>query len=1697
MLSQNYLRLFLAALFTLEVVAFAQISESNGVVRIEAEAFTSSTVRSISGINYSWSTYAATPGFSGVGYIEAMPSDPNSVTTVTTSWETISPQVNYSVSFSSPGTYYVWIRGYAGDGASAGVYVGLNGTSPANTRIDIQQFNSWAWANTAAGSGTPVSINIPSAGSYTLNLWMRDAWIDIDRILLTRNPNFSAAPDVNFWRNQNIYQIITDRFFNGDTANDVAGLPNFNASNGGQAHGGDFKGIERKLDYIQALGATAIWISPVLKNANGDYHGYAATDFYAVNPRMGTLADLQSLTREAQKRGILVICDVVVNHTSTWVDSGDTGWPNFVYPPSGYNLRYNSGGQQYAAPFDNASLQTQFGNTNLNNIFHNNGTTQNWGDATQVELGELLSLDDLKTETPYVRKKMREIWAYWIQTVGFDAYRIDTVKHVEMGFWDDWSPAIRAAAQGADKPNFFQFGEVFDGADSKCGSYTGTKTSGIYKMESVLDYPLYYQVGSVFATATGATGAIEARYNNLTAANYDSTALDSLVLNLDNHDNPRFLAATGSTTARLDMALVFMYTTRGIPALYYGTEQDFNGGSDPNNREDMFDGAFEQGPSLGDNFNMTHPRFRLVAKLNNFRRLYPALRSGSHQMLWANFSAPGLLAYARRIGSTEEVYVVMNTATTAQTIGARPTIHPAGTVLVNLFSPTETVTVLAGTDGIPSMSIPPSSYKAFVSQAQYQSRFLQPVVSSLAPGHDSTGVSVASTLAVTFSQAMNISSVQSAFSTTPATTGSYAWTSGNTVMTYTPSSNMAGNTLYAVRIESTATDANGLGIQGAFESRFTTGATSSLAKPSINSASASNIAETAATLNATVTANGVATAVSFEYGTTSSLGSTTSSQSIGGGSSPVSVSANLTGLLANTTYYYRAVATNTQGTTTGNTLSFTTATALPLVSTTPATFVGTSGANINGDVNPNGLASSVYFEWGDRSDLLSSSSTPQAIGSGTNLLSNFWRLEGLSPDSTYFFRIVTLNVISGVTNKTYGSTLSFKTLPVKPTVTTLGVTNVLTNAATLQGAVNPNGSPTSFYFEYGSTPAYGSSTVAQDAGSGSNVISLSAAVTGLTSGQAYYYRAVASNSFGVSYGTDQSFYTGNPPPSSTTLPPGSLTTTSAQLRGSVNPNNSYASSWFEWGTSTSYGSTTRAIATDSMEGYTGFNLATGSISGGTGFGNFTRYSVSGGGTFLANNSANQTIDGAKSLGAWAGSGTGVSFRRQISSAQQFGTMVVSARFNVDNTKGFCGFNLKSAAGSGSGGFGVGELVSFGISPVGGNNGILVTDVSGQRVLDLGMDVRNAVIDFQVDFDALNRRYVVGAKFRADATFKKLSGTMSGTGTSVTHIGFANWNTGNNQDFLFDSLEVRGSLPIGGGTSPIAVNNSITGLSANTMYHYRAAAMNLDGGTSYGVNTAFFTGTDLSVASSVTGSPWIRGTPREIQLTISNTGSAASSGSLTVTINLPAGLTVTGISGTGWTASSSGLSCTRSDSLGAGLSYPVITLNVAVASNAAETLQPTFTISGAGDAYASNNAITNTITTISPVDGWRSQYFGSSSNSGAAADTSSYTGDGVANLIKYAFGLNPTVPVSGGLPEAKIMNNRLAITFNRMKSTTDIVYEVQASGDLFGWGNSTVIWSSASTPYTGGSNDSESVTVQDTVPADAANRRFMRLQISRP
>ena len=1817
--------------------AYAETTEKTGSVRIEAENFSDVLPRTIVSVEYSWAIVAdsldASSSFSGSGYIQANAADGASAATIGTAWETESPQVDYTITFSNAGTYYVWVRGFAASADTAGIYVGMAGSGSPSVRMDLQQLNRWTWSNTATGSPTPVTFNIPTPGTYTLKFWMRDSGFAMDRILLTLSPTFRPTADADFWRNQNIYQIITDRFFDGDPSNN-----NFygqaSPSTGNKTHGGDWKGIENKLDYIKALGATAIWISPVLKNANGDfdYHGYAATDFYNVDPRFGSLQDLQRLVAEAHRRDILVIADVVVNHGSSWVDSGDFGWANFRDPPAGYNLRYNSGNRQYAPPFDNASIQAAFGNNNLANIFHNHGTTQNWGDSTQVELGELLSLDDFRTESEYVRQRMKEIWTYWIETVGFDAYRLDTVKHVEMGFWDEWSPAIRAAAQAADKPNFFQFGEIFDGSDSKVGSYTGTKSGGNYKMESVLDYPLYYQINSVFATATGNTGQIENRYNNLTTANYDATSLDSLVLNLDNHDNARFLSKTGSSPARLELALVFLYSSRGIPSLYYGTEQDFSFGpgetrqssdqnylNDPFNREDMFDGAFEQGPSLGDNFNMTHPRFRLVAKLNNLRRLYPALRTGSHNNLWANFSGPGILAYARRLGN-EEVYVVLNTASTAQTIGARPTIHPASTVLVDVMNPANTLIVTAGGDGIPSFSMPAMSFRIYVAQSQL--RALSPLVTSISPAHDGTGVNPASTLTITFSQGMNPAVTQAAFSTVPPSTGTFAWSSNNTVMTYTPSPNLSGNTLYSVRINSSAIDANSLSIHAPFESRLTTGTNSGTARPSINSFSVSGITDTTAILSAAVTPNGAATAVFFEFGTTTNYGTVTAGQAIGTNNSPVNVTANLTNLLAGTTYQYRVRASNSVGPTLGTNSSFRTAEPLPQVTTSVATEVRTGSAVLNGKVNPNNLATTVLFEWGDRADQLPNRTIAQDVGSGSTNLDRSNSITGLNPDTTYFFRMVG---VSGAT-EVPGATLSFHTEPVKPTVTTLQATNIGIAEAVLPGSVNPNGSDTMFSFDYGTNSAYGATTPWQSAGNGTAALSLNSTARNLSPGQTYFYRAVASNSFGMSYGKELSFSAGFPPPTATTLNPVPASSSSFRLQGTVNPNGSYATAWFEWGTNANFASSSssRSIATNNMEGYTSFALQNGqTIGGGTGFGNYRVYFIgTNAGTWLATNSPGQTIDGAKTIGVYPGSSNGIHFSLAINSPQPVGRMTLSARFNMDVSKGFAGFNVKSMDGTD---FGNGELVSFGVSPQSGTNGILVTDAAGQRVLDMGAPVTNTVIDFMVDFDARNRRHITSAKFRTNTSYNKITGTMAGTGTNVTHIGFGNWSIGNQQDLLFDSLDLRSSAALGGGTNPITVSNSASSLTSSRTYYYRVAAMSLDGGITYGNSASFYTGLDFAVSSapsagsfaqgstgqftinvsnvgsansssgtvtvsnqipsgmtltSMTGSGWTfntsnrtatrsaslnRGqsfssilvnvsvasnapakvtnvtslslsstdgnlnnntaitatsvtpgpdlvllkelqdplqqdTPGSFWITVFNNGGSPSTGTITVTEQPPAGMTVTSMAGSGWVFHASNRTCTRSAVLGVGESAPPIEVAVMMASNAPIRMTNLATVSGGGDVIGTNNAAqaASDVTVLLTPRSWREEFFGVDATSWLAADTNAPAGDGIPNLVKYALGIsNVLTPATNGLPEMKMTNNRLALTFNRQKSVTDIVYKVQATGDLFGFSDNPTVWSSASNAYGGGTNASEAVTVQDTVDASATNRRFMRLQISRP
>jgi glycosidase len=625
-----------------------------------------------------------------------------------------------------------------------------------------------------------------------------------------------AQPE--FWQGQNIYQIITDRFFDGDPSNNNAD-GNYQPERSRAAHGGDFRGIERKLDYIKALGATAIWISPVVENGHGEYHGYAGRDFLKVDPRWGTLEDLRRLVDAAHWRGLLVIDDVVVNHGADLIDSGDAGYAAFKAPPDGYHLRYRNPKNTYAPPFDLNGT-----NTDLTNLFHNNGAINDYKIPQQVMLGELSGLDDFRTESPYVREEMARVYEYWIEAAGFDGFRIDTVKHVEPGFWQEWCPAVRTFAAGQGKPNFFMFGEVLDGSDKLCGSFTGTKGGGAFELDSVLDYPLYFKVQDVFARGNKPPSEIQKRYAGL-AGNYDVSARERLVTFLDNHDQPRFLSRVKDTNGleRLRLALVFLYTSRGVPCLYYGTEQGFNGGNDPNDREDMFAGVFkDKGRAGEDSFDMTHPLFRLAAELNNFRRNYDALREGAQVEIWQETNGPGLLVYTRRL-ETNEVVVMLNTAAEKREVPPNPSLYLPGTKMVNLFDTNEVLAI----GGIPpflgiATTLPAFGAKIFVLQREWKP--LDPTVVKTAPTHDATNASAAQLVEFNFSEPMDTNGVERAFSTEPPMAGAFAWSAAHDRMTFAPAAGgFPASTIVYARLNDSATGAaSGRRLHASFEMRFRT-----------------------------------------------------------------------------------------------------------------------------------------------------------------------------------------------------------------------------------------------------------------------------------------------------------------------------------------------------------------------------------------------------------------------------------------------------------------------------------------------------------------------------------------------------------------------------------------------------------------------------------------------------------------------------------------------------------------------------------------------------------------------------------------------------------------------------------------------------------------------------------------------------------
>jgi hypothetical protein len=322
--------------------------------------------------------------------------------------------------------------------------------------------------------------------------------------------------------------------------------------------------------------------------------------------------------------------------------------------------------------------------------------------------------------------------------------------------------------------------------------------------------------------------------------------------------------------------------------------------------------------------------------------------------------------------------------------------------------------------------------------------------------------------------------------------------------------------LYHYRLDATSSGGTS---QGADQTFTPSGAA---AAPTVTISAVTGLSGSAATLNGSVNPNGADTSWYFEFGTSTSYGTKTPAKNIPAGTHSVNVSAPLAGLSAGTTYHFRLVASNSAGTVDSGDQTFSTAgaaSAAPAVVTSAATAVSGSSATLHGSVTANSSTTSWYFEYGTSTNY-GTKTAIKSIPAGTRATNVSAAVNGLSGGTTYHFRLAASNG-SGATA---GSDQTFTTSG-PPSVQTGSPQSVTTTSATLTGSVNPQGHGTSWYFEYGTTTAYGTKTPAKNAGAGSSAVSVSAPLAGLAPGTTYHFRLIASSSVGTSSSADATFAT--------------------------------------------------------------------------------------------------------------------------------------------------------------------------------------------------------------------------------------------------------------------------------------------------------------------------------------------------------------------------------------------------------------------------------------------------------------------------------------------------------------------------------------------------------------------------------------------
>jgi glycosidase len=577
--------------------------------------------------------------------------------------------------------------------------------------------------------------------------------------MLLLGPTVASAQDALRLRpieDEVIYFVLPDRFENGNTANDQGGLDGdrlttgFDPTHKGFYHGGDLAGLTNRLDYIQSLGATAIWLGPIYRNRpvqgapgqeSAGYHGYWITDFLDVDPHFGTQDDLRAFVDAAHARGMRVYLDIITNHTADVITypecpDGCDYRSNADYPYSrsvdGEAINPGFLGDQVQTPENFARLTDPSwaytptvpeGMESVKNpawlndpiYYHNRGNSAWWGESTTY--GDFAGLDDLMTENPRVVDGFIEIFGWWIDEFGIDGFRIDTAKHVNPEFWQAFVPAMqeRAAARGI--PNFYVFGEVYD--LEAAGLARQTHIAGL---PFVLDFAFQDTTADVIARGEGTERL--ARLFEMDAL-YEGGPDQAMRMPtfLGNHDMGRFArfvregqpeAGEAEILDRIVLAHALMMFGRGVPVIYYGDEQGFAGdGHDQDAREDMFPSrvaSYNDNRLVGtdattaeENFGTDGPLFQALAGLARIRANDPRLRSG--RMVVRDYvQGPGVFAFSR-VDESGETLIVLNTSTEPLTRNIRVNETSLAWTAVHGQCPTQ-----ASSPGSVAVEVAPLSY---------------------------------------------------------------------------------------------------------------------------------------------------------------------------------------------------------------------------------------------------------------------------------------------------------------------------------------------------------------------------------------------------------------------------------------------------------------------------------------------------------------------------------------------------------------------------------------------------------------------------------------------------------------------------------------------------------------------------------------------------------------------------------------------------------------------------------------------------------------------------------------------------------------------------------------------------------------------------------------------------------------------------